>query len=99
MGCPFTAWSWAQPLAYLSIGWWDTGVSHSFLGQGLIFIPCYWLGFYVGPRVFPYLTWLADDSHLFRRLLIALGIILVYINSYNFGLQAMDSYDDRCGRF
>jgi len=97
--CPFQAWPWAQPLAYVTVGWWDTDVSHSFLGQGLIFIPCYWLGFYVGPRVFPCLTRLADESRWSVRLALAGAALAAYLILYSVGLEATALYDDRCGSF
>lgn len=97
--CPFEAWPWAQPLAFITVGWWESDVSHSFLGQGLIFIPCYWLGFYAGPMVFPYLTRLADEQRYSLRFLVAGGVLAAYLLLYNVGLEATAAYDDRCGTF
>jgi hypothetical protein len=97
--CPFETVPWAQELAYMAVGWWDTDVSSSFLGRGLIFIPCYWLGFYVGPRAFRWLIGLLEEQKPACCLLAAAAVLATYLASYDFGLSVQALYDDRCSSF
>merc|ERR1712186_37094 len=39
--CPFQEFPWAQKVSYYFYGYWNSGVMNSYLGHGLIFVPCY----------------------------------------------------------
>lgn len=97
--CPFEAWPWAETAAYYTIGWWSAGTSHSFVGRGLFFIPCYWLGFYCGHRVMPILTRVADEPKTSKRIAIASTMLVLYILTFTVGRSVEDSFDDRCSSF
>jgi amino acid adenylation domain-containing protein len=100
-GCfaPFQEWPSAQYILYHTVGWWNMGKEHSYLGIGLVFIPCYWLGFFLGPKIFPFLSRLAEEKNWFKRIAVALGVFWFYyfmshVEAYSFTL-----YEDRCSQY
>jgi hypothetical protein len=100
--CPWKEWPQAQTIAYYTIGWWVAGtdpVAHSFVGHAMIFIPCYWIGFYGGEGIFKALTKVADEPHIFKRAAIALCALGLYITMYSKGQFLLEGFDDRCSAF
>jgi len=103
--CPFQAFPEAEMVGKLAFGWWvnETGEGTgnftrlSFLGHGLIFIPCYWIGFYAGGPVFRVLTRLADEPSILKRLASAAIVFAVYLAMYK--APVVDEFSDRCGDF
>merc|ERR1719221_2246875 len=74
--CPSQCYCpWQTPgletFARYTIGWWDDGVANSMVGHALIFIPCYWIGFYTGGDLFKVLTKVADEASWLKRIIVA----------------------------
>jgi hypothetical protein len=97
--CPFEAWPWFQPFTRYLVGYWNSGVMHSWLGHGLIFVPCYWIGFYGGKYVFPVLTKLANEPSWSRRAVTALIVLIMYYFCFSILDEVKLGYDDRCATF
>ncbi|CAE8738416.1 unnamed protein product [Polarella glacialis] len=100
--CPWQELPWLQDVAHYSSGWWVTGpvfTANSYIGHGMIFIPCYWLGFYFGPRIFKVLTKLADETSPLRRLQTAGTALMVYLVIFTGGHFLVDDFNDRCSAF
>jgi len=97
--CPFEAWPWFQPFTHYTVGYWNSGVENSWLGHGLIFIPCYWIGLYSGKYVFPLLTKLANEPSLIRRLAVSAVVLTVYYFCFTILDEVKAGYDDRCKSF
>jgi amino acid adenylation domain-containing protein len=100
--CPWKEYPQAQTIAYYTMGWWVAGSSplaHSMVGHALIFIPCYWIGFYFGRPIFKMLTKVADEPSILRRVAIAVGVFLLYCAMYMKGQSLINDYDDRCSAF
>jgi hypothetical protein len=89
-------------MAYYFLGWWVANknpIAHSMVGIALIFIPCYWIGFYFGARVFKMLTKVADEPNVCKRVLIAAGVLALYCAMYTKGHGLIRGYDDRCSAY
>jgi hypothetical protein len=100
--CPWQELPWLQNVAHYTSGWWVAGPTFtpdSFVGHGLIFIPCYWLGFYYGSRIFKVLTKVADETSPLRRLMTAGIALMVYLVLFTGGHFLADDFDDRCSAF
>jgi hypothetical protein len=97
--CPLEAWPWFQTVTYYTMGYWNSGVSNSWLGHGAIFIPCYWIGLYAGKYVFPLLTKLANETNLVRRLVTATVVLIMYYFCFTVLDAVKEGYDDRCRMF
>jgi hypothetical protein len=97
--CPFEAWPWFQPFTHYTVGYWNSGVENSWLGHGLIFIPCYWIGLYGGKYVFPLLTKLANEPSLIRRLAVSAVVMTMYYFCFTILDEVKAGYDDRCKSF
>lgn len=100
--CPWQAWPQAQTIAYYTLGWWVAGsspVAHSMVGHALIFIPCYWIGFYFGGPIFKMLTKVADEPSVLKRVVIAAGVLGLYCAMYIKGQFLVQDFDDRCSAF
>ncbi|CAE8738417.1 unnamed protein product, partial [Polarella glacialis] len=100
--CPWQELPWLQDVANYTSGWFVSGpdfTANSFVGHGLIFIPCYWLGFYFGPRIFKVLTKLADETSPLRRLQTAGTALMVYLVIFTGGHFLVDDFNDRCSAF
>jgi len=100
--CPWQAWPQAQTIAYYTLGWWVAGsspVAHSMVGHALIFIPCYWIGFYFGGSIFKMLTKVADEPSVLKRVVIAVGVLGLYCAMYIKGQFLVQDFDDRCSAF
>jgi len=100
--CPFDDFSWLQTVFYYTMGWWVSFYEpqkHSMLGHALIFIPCYWLGFYLGGPIFKFLTKVADEPSTLKRATIAIGVLGFYLLMYSTNVQLTDGYDDRCSSY
>ncbi|CAE8666300.1 unnamed protein product [Polarella glacialis] len=100
--CPWQESPWLQDVAHYSSGWWVTGpvfTANSYVGHGMIFIPCYWLGFYYGSKIFKVLTKLADETSPLRRLMTAGIALAVYLVMFTGGHFLSDDFDDRCSAF
>merc|ERR1719482_304681 len=69
------------------------------VGHALIFIPCYWIGFYFGAPIFKVLTKIADEPNILRRVAIAAGVLGLYCVMYVKGQFLLNDYDDRCSAF
>jgi len=65
----------------------------------LIFIPCYWIGFYFGAPIFKMLTKVADEPSIIKRVAIAFGVLSLYCAMYMKGQVLINDYDDRCSAF
>merc|ERR1719310_1139882 len=75
--CPFQI-PQMQNILHFGFGWqWWAG--ESFLLKGLVFVPCYWLGFYFGRPIFGYFTRLAEDANLLRRVAVTSLVLVVYM--------------------
>eukprot|EP00448_Togula_jolla_P012758 CAMPEP_0170616890 /NCGR_PEP_ID=MMETSP0224-20130122/26113_1 /TAXON_ID=285029 /ORGANISM="Togula jolla, Strain CCCM 725" /LENGTH=1202 /DNA_ID=CAMNT_0010942721 /DNA_START=72 /DNA_END=3681 /DNA_ORIENTATION=+ len=97
--CPWQ-WSWARPFS--QSGWWVAGPDpqrNSFVGHALIFIPCYWIGFYQGGRIFKVLTAIADEPSWLRSALIAVASLVIYYIMFALGAIVVQDFDDRCASF
>jgi amino acid adenylation domain-containing protein len=100
--CPWKEYPQAQTIAYYTMGWWVAGSSplaHSMVGHALIFVPCYWIGFYFGSPIFKMLTKVADEPNILKRVAIALGVLGLYCAMYMKGQDLINDYDDRCSAF
>eukprot|EP00746_Dinoflagellata_sp_MGD_P118291 gnl/MRDRNA2_/MRDRNA2_54429_c0_seq1.p1 gnl/MRDRNA2_/MRDRNA2_54429_c0~~gnl/MRDRNA2_/MRDRNA2_54429_c0_seq1.p1 ORF type:complete len:406 (-),score=57.16 gnl/MRDRNA2_/MRDRNA2_54429_c0_seq1:118-1206(-) len=98
--CPFQEWPQAETIAYYTLGWWSSGeVTDSFVGHGLIFIPCYWIGFYFGGSIFKLLTKVADEPSILQRAVVGTGVLALYCAMYMKGQFLLRDYDDRCTAF
>uniref|UniRef100_A0A7S4Q4W0 AMP-dependent synthetase/ligase domain-containing protein n=1 Tax=Alexandrium monilatum TaxID=311494 RepID=A0A7S4Q4W0_9DINO len=99
--CPFMDYPWTEDIAYTSLGWWNGagGPANSFLGRGLFFIPCYWLGFYHGRRVIPFLTRLTDEPNWLKRVAVAAAVAVLYTITFTAGQPVVDGFNDSCGAF
>lgn len=100
-GCfaPFQEWPNAQYIMYHMVGWWNMGKEHSYLGIGLVFVPCYWIGFFVGPKIFPYLSMLASETNWYKRIAVALGVFGLYYFMSHVEAWAFTLYEDRCSQY
>jgi hypothetical protein len=96
---PFQEYPWLQTVSYHIVGWWNDGVENSFLGMALLFIPCYWLGFFLGPKIFPLLSKLADEPNWRRRLIVASGVLAVYLAMSRVGIFMKAAYNDQCSAY
>jgi amino acid adenylation domain-containing protein len=75
--CPFQL-PYIQNIAHFGFGWqWWAG--ESFLLKGLVFVPCYWLGFYFGRPIFAYLVRLCEDPSRVRRTAVTAAVLAVYM--------------------
>merc|ERR1719428_457599 len=95
--CPWQEYPHAQTIAYYTLGWWVAGSSplaHSMVGHALIFIPCYWIGFYFGGSIFKMLTKVADEPSVLKRVAIALGVLGLYCCMYMKGQDLINDYDE-----
>jgi hypothetical protein len=97
--CPFERWPWAQTMSYHLYGYWNSGMRNSYLGHGLIFVPCYWIGMYSGKYLFPFLCKLATEPSWFRRARVAILMVLIYLFMYSQEDALRDGYDDQCSSF
>eukprot|EP00929_Paragymnodinium_shiwhaense_P116425 TRINITY_DN8595_c0_g2_i1.p1 TRINITY_DN8595_c0_g2~~TRINITY_DN8595_c0_g2_i1.p1 ORF type:complete len:1190 (-),score=258.92 TRINITY_DN8595_c0_g2_i1:148-3717(-) len=100
--CPWQELPWAQTVAHYAAGWWVTDTDpqkNSMIGHALIFIPCYWIGFYSGGPIFKVLTKIADDTSFVRRLVIAGVAVILYALMYAGGEPIVHGFDDRCSSF
>jgi hypothetical protein len=97
--CPFERWPWAQSFAYHFYGYWNSGMRNSYLGHGLIFVPCYWIGFYSGKHLFPFLCKLANEKSWMRRTVVASAVIVVYLFMFSIEDTLRDGYNDQCSSF
>lgn len=100
--CPWQKWPAAQNVAYYTLGWWvdfEDPVGNSFTGHGMIFIPCYWIGFYLGGGAFKVLTKVADETNYIRRISITSAVLAVYCIVNQWGYLFTSLYDDRCSSF
>jgi len=98
-GC-FCPWQipYAETIMHYVFGyqWWT---SKSFLMQGLVFVPCYWLGFYCGRPVFGCFTRLADDSSFVRRAAVALVVLASFVLCYRIEPSINNNIHDHCEAF
>jgi len=100
--CPWQEWPQAQTIAYYLSGWWvaeGAATGHSMIGHALIFIPCYWIGFYTGGSIFKVLTKVADEKSWSKRLLVAVFVLALYCVMYSIGQPLNEGFDDRCSVF
>jgi acyl-coenzyme A synthetase/AMP-(fatty) acid ligase len=100
--CPWQEWPQAQTIAYYTLGWWvaeSAPIGHSMVGHALIFIPCYWIGFYFGGSIFKVLTKIADEPNVLRRVAIATSVLGLYCVMYIKGQNLLNDYDDSCSAF
>mmetsp|Transcript_75549 Transcript_75549/g.213722 ORF Transcript_75549/g.213722 Transcript_75549/m.213722 type:complete len:1192 (+) Transcript_75549:47-3622(+) len=100
--CPWEEFPGAQTVSYFLSGWWvapGDPTGHSFVGHALIFIPCYWIGFYTGGPIFKVLTRIADEANWCKRLMCAAGVLAIYCFMYSFGQPLVQGFDDRCSAF
>jgi len=100
--CPWQDLPWAQTFAHYAAGWWVQPASptaSSMVGHALIFIPCYWIGFYSGDKIFKVLTAIADDMNILRRVLVAGLAMGVYALMYAGGQPIIQGFDDTCQSF
>eukprot|EP00747_Dinoflagellata_sp_TGD_P158084 gnl/TRDRNA2_/TRDRNA2_177787_c0_seq1.p1 gnl/TRDRNA2_/TRDRNA2_177787_c0~~gnl/TRDRNA2_/TRDRNA2_177787_c0_seq1.p1 ORF type:complete len:773 (+),score=92.85 gnl/TRDRNA2_/TRDRNA2_177787_c0_seq1:92-2320(+) len=97
--CPFEAWQGAQTWADYLLGYWGYGPKASYLGHGLIFIPCYWIGLYSGKHIFPFLCKLSNEKRWFWRALVAAVVITIYVAMFRVYEGWKSAYDDRCSSF
>lgn len=100
--CPWEDFPQGQTLAYYLTGWWvyeKDPTGHSMLGHALIFIPCYWIGFYTGGFIFKGLTKVADETSWCKRILVAGSVLALYCMMYSVGQPLVEDFDDRCSSF
>mmetsp|Transcript_26823 Transcript_26823/g.62842 ORF Transcript_26823/g.62842 Transcript_26823/m.62842 type:complete len:1177 (-) Transcript_26823:70-3600(-) len=100
--CPWQAMPWAQTVAHYTAGWWvqpSSPTASSMVGHALIFIPCYWIGFYIGDKIFTVLTFIADDQNILRRLVVAGVAMGLYAMMYLGGQPIIQGFDDTCQSF
>jgi len=89
----------AQTMAEYTMGWWVSGpyaVKNSMIGHALIFIPCYWIGFYSGGPIFKVLTKVADETRWSRKALIGLSVFILYYLMFALGQPLVDGFNDKC---
>jgi hypothetical protein len=99
--CPWVEWPWAQTASFYLAGWWTVKgeqqeLQHSFLGHAMIFIPCYWIGFYFGKPLFKVLTKVADEPRPWMRVLVSLAVFVAYVVMYQFGAPLTEGFNDSC---
>jgi len=75
------------------------GTSGSFVGRGLFFIPCYWLGFYQGRRFMRMILRVADEPSTSLRAALAAVMFLLYCLTFTLGQSVQQGFDDRCSSF
>jgi acyl-CoA synthetase (AMP-forming)/AMP-acid ligase II len=97
--CPFEAWPWFKDVTHYTMGYWNSGLAHSYLGHGLIFIPCYWIGFYGGKYAFRVLTKLASEQSWIKRIVVSLFILGIYYMCSTVLESVTYGYDDRCDSY
>jgi len=100
--CPWQEWPGSQRVAHYAAGWWVSGPHpqrNSFIGHALIFIPCYWIGFYFGGPIFKMLTRIADEPSLFRQFRIAAAALVVYYMMFEIGSFIVAGFNDQCEAF
>jgi len=99
--CPWQEWPWAQTVARYVAGWWvePNKSANSMVGHGLIFIPCYWIGFYTGDKIFKVLTIVADEPNVFKRVLIAGSVLAIYYFMFTRGDSVKQGFEDTCSSF
>mmetsp|Transcript_13033 Transcript_13033/g.40274 ORF Transcript_13033/g.40274 Transcript_13033/m.40274 type:complete len:1213 (+) Transcript_13033:74-3712(+) len=100
--CLWESFPQGKTLAYYLAGWWvetKHTVRNSMLGHAIVFIPCYWIGFYAGSSIFQVLTKVADEPSPFKRILVAALVLGFYCVMYTFGQPLLQGFDDRCGSF
>nr|AYF56482.1 nonribosomal peptide synthetase 2016 [Ostreopsis cf. ovata] len=100
--CPWKSWPWAQNFSVYAAGWWVWAPApslHSYVGHALIFIPCYWIGHYLGAPIFKVLTKIADEPSLLRRTWIAGLSFLLYFIMYLGGSVVVQDFNDRCSAY
>lgn len=100
--CIWQALPWAQSVSYYLSGWWvATGdeIHNSFVGHAMIFIPCYWTGFYFGGYIFKFLTKLADEPSKQKRFAVSALFLMAYLLSYVEGKFIVDGFNDQCSAF
>lgn len=100
--CPWLELPGSQLFAQYLMGWWVSGpdvLRNGFIGHGLIFIPCYWIGFYSGQPIFKVLTQVADEKRWSRKALIGLVVLAVYCLMFEYGKPLVDGFDDMCLSF
>eukprot|EP00931_Biecheleriopsis_adriatica_P049863 TRINITY_DN2884_c0_g1_i4.p1 TRINITY_DN2884_c0_g1~~TRINITY_DN2884_c0_g1_i4.p1 ORF type:complete len:1180 (-),score=260.35 TRINITY_DN2884_c0_g1_i4:34-3573(-) len=99
--CPWQEWPWAQTFSHYTTGWWvePSKSSNSMIGHAMIFIPCYWIGFYTGDKIFKVLTKVADEPNLLRRVATALFVLALYCAMYSVGTPITEGFQDTCDAF
>eukprot|EP00747_Dinoflagellata_sp_TGD_P165314 gnl/TRDRNA2_/TRDRNA2_186427_c0_seq1.p1 gnl/TRDRNA2_/TRDRNA2_186427_c0~~gnl/TRDRNA2_/TRDRNA2_186427_c0_seq1.p1 ORF type:complete len:1219 (-),score=229.93 gnl/TRDRNA2_/TRDRNA2_186427_c0_seq1:255-3911(-) len=100
--CPWQSVPWSQPVAEYTLGWWDFGndpFGNSFLGHGLIFIPCYWIGFYFGGSIMKCLMRIAEDEDVVKRIFVAGTVFGIYCLMFSWGHPLLADYKDSCTAF
>lgn len=100
--CPWQEIPGSQTLAHYMVGWWVSGpqeTQHSMIGHGLIFIPCYWIGFYSGGPIFKLLTQVADETRWSRKAFVGLAVLIVYCLMFVFGQPLVNGFNDMCLSF
>jgi len=97
--CPFETLPWAETASYYLYGYWNSGVINSYLGHGLIFVPCYWIGMYSGKHIFPLLCSLANEKSWLRRVVVAVAVVALYLAMFTQLDSVKNAYDDRCSSF
>lgn len=99
--CPWQEWPWAQTVSHYTAGWWvePSKSGNSMVGHALIFIPCYWIGFYTGDKIFKVLTKVADEPNVFKRVLIAGSVLVIYYLMYTVGDSVTQGFEDTCSSF
>lgn len=99
--CPWQAVPGLQKVSQYAIRWWvnDPIPDSSYVGHALIFIPCYWIGFYTGGTIFKVLTRVADEERWVLRVGIAGTALAVYMLMFSSGHPLISGFDDRCGSF
>mmetsp|Transcript_89004 Transcript_89004/g.157611 ORF Transcript_89004/g.157611 Transcript_89004/m.157611 type:complete len:1166 (-) Transcript_89004:295-3792(-) len=97
--CPFDTFSWAETASYYLFGYWNSGVVNSYLGHGLIFVPCYWIGLYSGKHIFPLLCSLSDEKSWSRRVVVAMAVVALYLAMFTQLDAVKNAYDDQCSSF
>jgi len=100
--CPWQQWPWSKALAPYILGWWvepSAPDANSFLGHALIFIPCYWTGFYAGGSIFKYLTKIAEEANILKRVATASAVFGVYYAMFTWGQPLQADYKDSCSAF
>lgn len=97
--CPWQDFPDAQTFAQYTMGWWVSGpdvARNSMIGHALIFIPCYWIGFYSGGPIFKILTKVADETRWSRKAFIGLSVLVLYYLMFSLGQPLVQGFDDMC---